>query len=214
MPVLTEIPAVLRESLLFPYLGGVGFVQAYWKEAGRVPPLGPRMPVSTEQVMHPERFLEGSVDAPTDVRFRGEAPPGWALVHTDDLGEMETRVLLREFLPDREAADRAAAGWDGDRFRLLDTPSGEAFVWVSVWDSERDALQFESAVRSAMTARYDGDPASAGRQLRVLRGASGRRPTVAVWDLPAGLAWTDEIGALAVVELVEADAASDRADGT
>jgi hypothetical protein len=164
--------------------------------------------------MHPERFLDGSVDAPTAVGFRGEAPPGWTLVYADDLGELEIRVLLREFLPDREAADRAAAGWDGDAFRLLDAPSGEVFVWVSVWDSDRDALEFERAVASALAARYGDDPAAAGRQLRIVRGGSGDRPTVAVWDLPAALAWTDEITALAVVELDEADAVSDAASGT
>ncbi|MCK5484132.1 MAG: hypothetical protein KAJ13_10520, partial [Gemmatimonadetes bacterium] len=136
MPVLDEAPAVIRESLLFPYLGGLVFLQKHWAGPwGRVPPLGPDMPVSTEQVLHPEKFEPGRVDWPTDVRFLEAPPAGWTEVYTDNLGELETRLVLREFLPDREEADRAAAGWDGDRFRLLDGPSGEVFVWATVWDT-------------------------------------------------------------------------------
>ena len=140
MPVLSEAPAVIRESLLFPYLGGLVFLQEYWAGPwGRVPPLGIDMPVSTEQVLHPERFQPGREDMPTEVRFLSDPPAGWTEVYADNLGEMETRLVLREFLADRGEADRAAAGWDGDRFRLLDGPAGEVLLWVTVWDTDRDA---------------------------------------------------------------------------
>ena len=204
MPVLGEAPAVIRESLLFPYLGGLVFLQKHWASSrGRVPPLGPDMPVSTEQVLHPDRFQPGLVDMPTDVRFLEEPPPGWSEVYADDLGELETRLLLREFLPDREEADRAAAGWDGDRFRLLDGPAGEVLVWATVWDTDRDALEFETGVRRALTERYGGDPAAEGRGIEVLRGTEGRRPVVVVWDLPLGLDRADGLEGLTHFDLVE-----------
>jgi hypothetical protein len=213
MPVLTAIPAVIRESLLFPYLGGVVFVQEYWQRVGRVPPLGPRMPVSTEQVIHPEKFAEGSIDAPVAVRFERELPAGWEPIYSDDLGELETRIFLREFLPERDAADRAAAGWDGDRFRLVESPGGELFIWGTVWDSDRDALEFETAVRRAFAARYGGDPATSRRQVRVVRGSSGHHPSVVVWDLPGSAAWTDELLGLGSIQVDEARAASLEAQG-
>lgn len=204
MPVLSEAPAVIRESLLFPYIGGLVFVQKHWAGPwGRVPPLGAEMPVSTEQILHPERFAPGTEDTPTLVRFSGSLPTGWTEVLSDGLGELETRLLLREFLPERDEADRAAAGWDGDRFRLLDGPAGETLLWTTVWDSDRDALEFETAVTRALTERYDGDPAAAGREVRVVRGSVGRRPVVVVWDLPAGVAAAAELEMLAAVELEE-----------
>jgi hypothetical protein len=204
MPVLGDAPAVIRESLLFPYLGGLIFLQKHWAGPwGRVPPLGPDMPVSTEQVLHPGKFEPGREDMPTDVRFLEEPPAGWTEVYTDNLGELETRLLLREFLPDREEADRAAAGWDGDRFRLLDGPHGEVFVWATVWDTDRDALEFETGVERALAARYGGDPVAEGREVEVLRGTEGRRPVVVVWDLPAGLDRTAGLEGLTLFELEE-----------
>jgi hypothetical protein len=204
MPVLAEAPTVIRESLLFPYLGGLVYLQKHWAGPwGRVPPLGAEMPVSTEQILHPERFAPGQEDMPTLVRFVTEPPDGWTEALTDDLGEFETRLLLREFLPERAEADRAAAGWDGDRFRLLDGPGGEVLVWSTVWDSDRDALEFEAAVERALDRRYEGDPGAFGREIRVVRDLAGPRPVVVVWDLPVGLGRPAELEALAELELVD-----------
>jgi len=204
MPVLSEAPAVIRESLLFPYLGGLVYLQKHWAGPwGRVPPLGSEMPVSTEQILHPERFAPGHEDMPTLVWFGEALPEGWTEALTDDMGELETRLLLREFLSSRQEADRGAAGWDGDRFRLLDGPNGESLLWVSVWDTDRDALEFETAVREALTRRYDGDPRAADREIRVTRGSQGQRPVVVVWDLPAGPSDEAELDSVAEFELEE-----------
>ncbi len=205
MPVLTEAPAVIRESLLFPYIGGLVYLQKHWGgDWGRVPPLGPEMPVSTEQILHPERFAPGAEDMPTRVEFVEELPAGWDLVLADDLGELETRILLREFLPTREQADRAAAGWDGDRFRLLDGPEGETLQWFTVWDTERDGLEFADAVTEAMIERYGGSPREAGRELRITRRQEAGRHVVVVWDLPDGhdlLSDRPEMEAVTLTEL-------------
>src|SRR5215207_1902944 len=56
MPVFRRAPLVLREALIFPYLQGAEFMH-WWKQGGRASmPYGARMPVSTEQVLHPERY--------------------------------------------------------------------------------------------------------------------------------------------------------------
>jgi hypothetical protein len=151
-----------------------------------VPPLGTEMPVSTEQVLHPERFAPDTRDMPTAVTFREPLPAEWTEVLTDGLGELETRLLLREHLDDRESADRAAAGWDGDRFRLLDGPEGEFLLWVTVWDTERDAEEFEVGVRLALASRYGGSPEAAGRAVTVRRTSRAGTPVVLVTDIPAG----------------------------
>ena len=41
-PALASAPRVIRESLLFPYLEGAGFVQGLWQEGERIAPFGTR----------------------------------------------------------------------------------------------------------------------------------------------------------------------------
>lgn len=165
MPELQQAPAVIRQQLLFPYVSGLDFIQVRWAGAdGRVPPLGDALPLTTEQILHPERWGAPEVAPPAPLDFSVAASGEWSEVYSDGLGEVDIRILLREFLSDRDRADAAAAGWDGDVYRLLEGPGGEVLVWVSRWDSESEATEFARAMERALEARY--------------RGVSGRRVTV------------------------------------
>jgi len=56
--------------------------------------------------------------------------------------------LLVEFLGD--SAESAAEGWGGDRYVLWSTPAGELLGFVSVWDREGQARDFERTYRSLL----------------------------------------------------------------
>ena len=142
-PALAGAPLVIQESLLFPYLGGASFVEALWKqELGRPPPFGERLPASTEQILHPERFLGDDPDFP--VTLEVIAPEGWTRLYHGGLGELETGILLETHMGSRAPAD----GWDGDRYVLLENAEGvRALAWVSVWDSESQRDRFIEALR-------------------------------------------------------------------
>ena len=153
-PVFQRAPRLIRETLLFPYLGGASFVQALYRDAegaGPPVPFGPLLPQSTEHVLRPaERFL-GERDAPTELRI-APAESGWRTGYSNTLGQLELRILLEETLG--ESAASAADGWDGDRFAVLDGPAGtEALVWYSVWDDAASADRFAEAYRRALGAR-------------------------------------------------------------
>ncbi|UCG74740.1 MAG: hypothetical protein JSV95_08185 [Gemmatimonadota bacterium] len=184
-PVLRDAPRVIRESLIFPYLGGLVFLQRIWSEDALRPlPFGGAMPRSTEQVLHPERFVPDP-DEPVDVVFAAEPPAPWGQVHSDGLGELEIRVFLEEHLGDETVAGTAAEGWDGDRYRLLRDGDGEVLIWVTVWDTARDAAQFAAAARQAFEARYANG--GGGRTVRVERGEVEGRQVVTVLDVPRGV---------------------------
>ena len=186
MPALASAPRLIRESLIFPYLGGLEFVRARYRaaEGSRIAPLGEEMPVSTEQVLHPERAFGEPRDQPVSLEFAADPPPDWTVVHSDGLGELETRIWLQEHLGDRELAVSAATGWDGDVYRLLDGPQGEVLVWVSAWDSERDASEFERSARAAQTARYSE---GSERATDIVRYSQSDLPLVVLVDRPTGL---------------------------
>jgi hypothetical protein len=66
-------------------------------------------------------------------------------VYENTMGELGISVLLS----DAGEGDQRDAweGWDGDRYLVARCGSGLEFLWISVWDSESDALEFEQAYR-------------------------------------------------------------------
>jgi hypothetical protein len=155
-PVMDEAPASVVVTLLFPYTSGVTFVDSLLGEGGwdAVDAAFADMPASTEQILHPLKYLER--DQPSRIALpdpAAELGAGWRVVDEDTLGELQTAVLLADFEPGEgfngitgdvtlpEAARNAAAGWDGDRFALWEDGNGEreTLVWRSVWDTPEDA---------------------------------------------------------------------------
>jgi hypothetical protein len=144
MPVFSRAPLVVREGLIFPYVAGAEFMHWWMTRSGHADtlPYGPRMPASTEQVLHPDRYARG--DAPLDIVIDTSGP----VLHEDVLGEMETRVLLTQLAGRTRPDELPAVGWGGDRYRVTSTPDGPALVWYLLFDDAASAARF---VRSAGT---------------------------------------------------------------
>jgi hypothetical protein len=119
-PQLALAPRTIRELFTFPYVAGFRLVNALRREGGweRVNAAYEDFPLSTEQVLHPEKFLAGE-DRPQEVVL----PDALDRVVTDSLiqdnvlGEFGLQLLLEEYTTSEEAV-RAAEGWGGDRFRV------------------------------------------------------------------------------------------------
>ena len=62
MKAYAGAPLWLKEVLIFPYLAGADFVRWYLQGHPGAMPFAGAMPVSTEQILHPERYAGG--DAP------------------------------------------------------------------------------------------------------------------------------------------------------
>jgi hypothetical protein len=145
-------PPVVRDQLVMPYLVGRDFAQAVQKGGGwsRLREAWTRPPESTEQVLHPERYFEGEPPRPVALTF---LPRGGRLLGEGVLGEL----LLRTWLG--EGQDVAAEGWGGDRFQVWDVQGRTVLVWRLVWDSPRDADEFERAALARL--RGWGQPLAA-----------------------------------------------------
>ena len=156
---LDAMPAILRETLLFPYQQGATFVNGIWAQGGwsAVNAAYRRLPDSTEQVLHPAKYQAGEqpIDVPLDAAALATAMgPGWAGTPEDTLGELQTSIWLRENGIKALPAQDAAAGWGGDRLAYLRGPDGaHALVWKTAWDSAADAAEF---LRAAGTVVGDG----------------------------------------------------------
>lgn len=151
LPGLEDIPPVLRETFFFPYTAGFSLVVEARARGGvkAVDALFVNPPISTEQVMHPEKLLGAERDNPRDVimDLGTDLPKGLKAGGSDILGELGLALILEQSMP-REEARRAAAGWDGDRFVLLGGEGrGDVMVAASVWDTPDDAAEAEAALR-------------------------------------------------------------------
>jgi hypothetical protein len=137
MPVFRQAPLILRESLIFPYLQGAEFMH-WWAESPfrSTQPYGPRMPQSTEQIIHPERYARR--DLPLSLAYPREEQ----VQYEDVLGENEIRVVLAHLAGSDEVQTVVPIGWGGDRFRLYQADGGPALVWYVVWDDAASAGRF------------------------------------------------------------------------
>ena len=117
-----------------------------------------RLPDSTEQVLHPEKYeaREVPMEVPLDAGALASAMgSGWSGTPEDTLGEFQLSVWLRENGVKALPANAAAAGWGGDRLAYLRGPDGAyALVLRTAWDTAADAAEF---VDAAGTAVGDGD---------------------------------------------------------
>ncbi|HMI93060.1 MAG TPA: hypothetical protein VK509_16935, partial [Polyangiales bacterium] len=114
---LGSAPAIVRVPLLSAYIDGLGFAANLHGDGGwgRVDRAHADPPASTEQVLHPERFVHH--DAPARLRLNDPAATlgdSFRLVHEDTLGELELGVYFG-LGGGGEAGARAAIGWAGDR---------------------------------------------------------------------------------------------------
>lgn len=192
MPIFANAPMAIQESLLFPYLSGAEFVRRFETHWPNRSPLD-SLPTSTEQILSEQAYFGTPRDEPTNVFL----PPGPGSESDEVMGEFGTRLFLYQHLKDNTAASGAAAGWDGDRYRVVRTERGPGIVWATVWDTPTDAAQFVDALGQAIGKRYNtGAPTISATGTRTYTG-KGRtvvitptevrgRSVVAFVDVPAG----------------------------
>ncbi len=164
---LDSVPPALVQMLVFPYLAGMEFMTQVIVDGG----MGSRddpfenPPLSTEQILHPEKYL-GRKDVPVAVALpewterdgmhevmrtpAGEWMTRLVLTHSDAFPEL--RMTTTEFLVTDPQAVDGAAGWGGDLVSTVRSADGarEFLAWKSVWDTERDAAEFRDALVDRM----------------------------------------------------------------
>jgi len=178
MPQFARAPLWLRESLIFPYLAGADFIGWFVRTHPGREPYGAAMPLSTEQILHPDRYAAG--DQPIELRFSGPGPD--TVRYDDNLGEFEIGLLFTQLLHDSSetAAPALAQGWGGDRYRVYGA-NADALVWYSAWDDAPARDRFARALASAWATRRAGVTA---RRFAVTSLAIDGHPGVRLVDAP------------------------------
>ena len=169
----TELPPYVERTLVFSYTGGEKFVDALHKATGDWSlvdaALKSQPPVSTEQIIHPEKYVPFERPLAVKLDTAKQLGDGWKRASDGTLGELDTREILR--LGDPGAAPEAAAGWGGGRYELWQqsgsAPDGckapcrsrDALVLSWRWDKPRDAREFDAALREYLAKGLKGKAA-------------------------------------------------------
>ena len=158
-----QVPAIIKRSVVAPYVDGLSFVNALRRRGGwaAVDAAWKRLPSSTEQLLHLEKYdaNEGASTLPT------LAPPNNVVnrvTYSDIYGEETLRVLFEEWMPAR-AAREAASGWGGDRVSSFAGAGATAVAWVIRYDSDAEALRGLHAFARGALFPEDPTPDAHGR---------------------------------------------------
>ena len=155
-PVFEGAPLYLRRSLVFPYTAGMLFQNAVFQKDGTASfgEVFRRPPVSTQQIMHPEKYFENAKPSQPDVPDPklGKAYKGLV---GGSLGELEHQILLEQYAG-KSRAGEIAPHWKGSEFELLENKKANRVVllYASEWDSEETAAQFMGAYREVLGKKW------------------------------------------------------------
>ena len=149
LPDMSGIPEWMVQQLEFPYLAGSAWVSGLWASGGwdAVNAAYDQPPASTEQVLHPEKYVSG--EQPADVPDPDVAAvmgSGWTTVESSTVGEAMLGIWLGALGVSQSDAEVAAAGWGGDRLSVASGPNDEwGMAWRIEWDTTAQADEFDEA---------------------------------------------------------------------
>jgi hypothetical protein len=160
-------PPYLYLDASFPYEYGLQFVNQLYLRGrwARVNEAYQNLPLSTEQIMHPEKYFAGERPVAVDEAALAGVltDPAWRMLESNSLGEWTTYLILGygadvDAQLDDEIARRAATGWGGDRYQVFvnDTTGQIVLAAHWVWDSAIDARTFDASMQEYLDKRFGG----------------------------------------------------------
>jgi len=159
---LDKAPLAIREVMLFPYREGFAFVAALRRKKpwSAVDAAFKRPPRSTEQILHPDKYLADDKPIPVTAAALPSLPDE-PIVHQTVWGELGFELFLRSHGVADQIAREAAAGWGGDRAVVYakagDAKPGHATGLVRLeWDTEADAIEARDAAVRAIDQTVPG----------------------------------------------------------
>lgn len=150
--VFDRAPRFIQDLLVFPYNTGFGLLNGLWSPTdgySLIDDAYTNPPQTTEQVMHPAKFRDREPAIP--VTLPDTPIDGYQNVEESTWGELLFKVMFDQVLG-ADVAGTAAAGWGGDRYRLLWDGDNVAFAILYIGDTEQDAIEMQDALLQYATA--------------------------------------------------------------
>lgn len=152
MEAIHSTPRYIIQRLSFPFEYGYNFISQLRlsRGVGAVNDAFADPPVSSEQILHPEKYLQQPRDMPLPVNIPSVDPlldDGWERALTGSIGEYDILLLLE--MHSVSNASLAAAGWGGSDYEMYTSGDDILIVLATRWDTTDDAAQFLDALQES-----------------------------------------------------------------
>ncbi len=149
---LYSYPDVVRYQVRAPFIEGIRFVYSIFsrkkkKNWQRVNEIIKRPPISSEQILHPAKYIKNEL--PVDVKISYK-PEGYEMYHEGVLGEFYINVMLC----DNSELTGIATNWGGDQYRVYRKENSEFLIWKSEWDNPKAASFFLRVFSTHLGSKY------------------------------------------------------------
>ena len=168
---LDRAPPILVATLLFPYTEGQVFAQYLFDEGGwdLINEAYENPPTTTEQILHPEKYLDGEGGIDVRVPDLSEAlGDEWRTLDDDTMGQFLISVVLSDADMSEDQVQVASEGWGGDAYTVVANDDDAVIAWSTEWDTEEDAAEFATALAVREGFRLDADPEAEGDSVLIL----------------------------------------------
>jgi hypothetical protein len=114
-------------------------------------------PVSTQQIMHPDLYLQG-VQPPKIAlpKTDGMVPAEWKKLDENSMGEFGLQEIFKQFL-EKNRSTTLAAAWSADRYALFENQKTKKtlLIFRVRLDNDADAARFFGAYSEVLESKYD-----------------------------------------------------------
>jgi hypothetical protein len=157
-------PPYFGMNSMFPYALGYVFVDYLYQNGGwaAVNQAYANLPSTTEQIIHPEKYLEGEGATPVnDPLLSGILSAEWRLLKQESLGEWDSFLLLAygsnedaQLLD--EVSGIAVEGWAGDTYQAYFNEKSDQTLLAAhwLWDTSSDMTEFYDALTDHLSLRF------------------------------------------------------------
>lgn len=141
----SRIPNFIKNQMLFPYIKGLSFIANFLKKhpSNDLAMLYKNPPASTEQIMHTEKY---NYDKPLKEKAKFNLKmEDWKAIYCNNVGEYSLLLILEEKLS-KEISQKAAEGWGGDYYCIIQKDNYKGVIFKSIWDNSGEAKEFYSVL--------------------------------------------------------------------
>lgn len=153
-PVFNNAPLYLKRTLTFPYAEGEKFQQAVFLHDGAeaFSQVFLHPPVSSAQILHPERYFQGIVMVNPDLPKPAKHTKPFV---TGTLGELETRILLEQYVG-ADVAEALGPKLKGSAYRIDESKPDKrlTLIYASAWSDDRAAAGYLDAYRKVLRDKW------------------------------------------------------------